>query len=45
MTQSEPLVPGTIIASILVVVSFVFLISTVVAGLYGLYRLLSWILA
>ena len=45
MTQSEPLIPGTIIASLLVTAGFVIMIATVVGSLYGLHRLLSWILA
>lgn len=44
MTHSEPLVPGTLMATMLVVVSFVILLITVVGGLYGLYQLMAWAL-
>lgn len=43
MTQSEPIIPGTFAAITLIAVAFALLLSTVTAGLYGLYALSSWI--
>ena len=44
MTQNEPLVPGTIAATALVTAAFVVMFCSIVATLYGLHRLLSWLL-